>query len=157
MSDAGQDDYVQFIQSLIEDLAGTSVSRLDIRQGDLRIGLRREVNVGVGGQAYADVMQVTESAPVRPVHWHAVTAPLTGIFYSRPSPSEEPYVSVDGHVELEQVIGLIESMKMFNEITAEVAGMVREVHFDNGALVEAGQAILYIEQGEGSVVEIIRH
>ena len=45
-------------------------------------------------------------------------------------------------------MGLIETMKMFNEVTADVTGTVREIMVENGALVEAGQVLIYVEPGE---------
>jgi acetyl-CoA carboxylase biotin carboxyl carrier protein len=76
-----------------------------------------------------------------------VEAPLTGIFYIRPAPDEEPYVQPGSHVEPDDVVGLVETMKMYNEVTADVAGTVREIVVENGSLVEAGQPLLYVEPG----------
>ena len=50
-----------------------------------------------------------------PLHWHVVAAPLTGIFYTRPAPDEEPYVQPGRHVEPEDVVGLVETMKKYND------------------------------------------
>ena len=81
------------------------------------------------------------AAPVRP----AITAPLTGIFYSSPAPGSAPYVQVGGEVAVGQVIGLIEAMKLFNEIKSDLAGRVVKVVADNGALVKARQPLIEVE------------
>jgi acetyl-CoA carboxylase biotin carboxyl carrier protein len=74
-----------------------------------------------------------------------VRAPLTGIFYGAPSPGATPYVSVGDHVSVGQIIGLIEAMKLFNEIKSDLAGRVVRICADNGALVKAKQALIEVE------------
>jgi acetyl-CoA carboxylase biotin carboxyl carrier protein len=144
---AGDDaDYAALVRGLARDLSPTSITRLEVRHGDLRVSLRR--TPGAIPAAFAPMMAQSVEAPARPVEWRAVVAPLTGIFYARPSPDEEPYVSVGGHVEPDSIVGLIETMKMFNEVTADIAGTVHEIAFENGALVEVGQPLVYIEPGE---------
>jgi acetyl-CoA carboxylase biotin carboxyl carrier protein len=75
----------------------------------------------------------------------AVRAPLTGIFYSAPAPGSAPYVRVGGEVAVGQVIGLIEAMKLFNEIKSDLAGRVVRVVADNGQLVKARQPLIEVE------------
>ena len=81
------------------------------------------------------------AAPAKP----SVKAPLTGIFYGAPSPGATPYVSVGDHVSVGQIIGLIEAMKLFNEIKSDLAGRVVRVCADNGALVKAKQPLIEVE------------
>jgi len=76
---------------------------------------------------------------------HAVRAPLTGVFYLAPSPGAVPYVKVGGTVSAGQVIGLIEAMKLFNEIKSDVSGTVRRIAAETGALVKAKQPLLEVE------------
>jgi acetyl-CoA carboxylase biotin carboxyl carrier protein len=76
---------------------------------------------------------------------HIVAAPLTGLFYGSPSPGAEPYVREGGQVSVGQVIGLIEAMKLFNEIKSDAAGRVSRIHAENGALVKARQPLIEIE------------
>jgi len=140
------DDYAAFVRGLVRDLAGTSITRLELRHGDLRVELRREPGALAGAESLPIPQSVEE--PGRPDGWYAVAAPLTGIFFTKPSPDEEPYVRVGSHVEADSVVGLIETMKMFNEVTADIAGTVQELVAENGALVEVGGPILYVEPGE---------
>ena len=76
---------------------------------------------------------------------HAVLAPLTGIYYAAPSPGAAPYVAVGAEVVAGQVIGLIEAMKLFNEIKSDAAGRVVRMHAVDGALVRAKQPLIEIE------------
>jgi acetyl-CoA carboxylase biotin carboxyl carrier protein len=75
----------------------------------------------------------------------SVKAPLTGIFYASPAPGSAPYVQVGGEVAVGQVIGLIEAMKLFNEIKSDLAGRVIRVVPDSGALVKAKQPLIEVE------------
>ncbi len=81
------------------------------------------------------------AAPAKP----SVKAPLTGIFYGAPSPGATAYVAVGDHVSVGQIIGLIEAMKLFNEIKSDLAGRVVRVCADNGALVKAKQPLIEVE------------
>jgi acetyl-CoA carboxylase biotin carboxyl carrier protein len=77
--------------------------------------------------------------------YHAVVAPLTGVFYASPSPGAAPYLRVGGPVSQGQVIGLIEAMKLFNEIKSDATGTVRRIAAESGALVKARQPLIEVE------------
>jgi acetyl-CoA carboxylase biotin carboxyl carrier protein len=70
-----------------------------------------------------------------------ISAPLTGVWYSAPSPGARPYLQLNGEVAAGQVVGLIEAMKLFNEIKSDVAGTVSRILADNGALVKRQQPL----------------
>jgi acetyl-CoA carboxylase biotin carboxyl carrier protein len=79
--------------------------------------------------------------PTRP----SVKAPLSGIWYGSPSPGTAPYVNLGGEVAVGQVIGLIEAMKLFNEIKSDLAGRVVKINAENGKLVRAKQPLIEVE------------
>jgi acetyl-CoA carboxylase biotin carboxyl carrier protein len=72
-------------------------------------------------------------------------APLTGIWYGSPAPGSAPYVSLGGEVAVGQVIGLIEAMKLFNEIKSDKAGRVVKINAENGKLVRAKQPLIEVD------------
>lgn len=74
-----------------------------------------------------------------------VNSPMTGIYYTASSPSAPPFIRVGDVVEAGQVVGLIEAMKVFNEIVAPMAGTVSEISAGNGQLVQPGEPLLYIQ------------
>jgi acetyl-CoA carboxylase biotin carboxyl carrier protein len=82
-----------------------------------------------------------DGPPARP----AVMAPLSGIWYGSPAPGSAPYVSVGGEVAVGQVIGLIEAMKLFNEIKSDKAGRVVKINAENGKLVRAKHPLIEVE------------
>ncbi len=74
-----------------------------------------------------------------------MTSPMTGIFYTSPSPGAPLFAKEGDQVNAGQVVGLIEAMKVFNEITATVSGKVSKLVVENGQLVQPGDPLLYIE------------
>ncbi len=96
------------------------------------------------GSDTASTTVLDEGAPSVP-SGHAVVAPLTGLYYDAPSPGAEPYVKEGGLVVVGQVIGLIEAMKLFNEIKSDVAGRVVRIFHESGALVKARQPLIEVE------------
>jgi acetyl-CoA carboxylase biotin carboxyl carrier protein len=98
-----------------------------------------EGGAGSSGSAAGGVD--ASAAPAKP----AVMAPLSGIWYGSPAPGSGPYVTLGGEVAVGQVIGLIEAMKLFNEIKSDKAGRVTRIHAENGKLVRAKQPLIEVE------------
>jgi acetyl-CoA carboxylase biotin carboxyl carrier protein len=76
---------------------------------------------------------------------HKITSPMVGTFYAAPSPDAPPYVKVGDKVQKDTVVCIIEAMKLFNEIEAEVNGEIVEVLVQNGQLVEYGQPLFLVK------------
>ena len=74
-----------------------------------------------------------------------VKSPLVGTFYSAPSPDDAPFVSVGDTVKKGQVIGIVEAMKLMNEIECEYDGVVTEIMVNNAEMVEYGQTLIKIK------------
>lgn len=74
-----------------------------------------------------------------------ITSPLVGIFYSASSPESEDYVKVGDYIEEGQTLGLIEAMKLMNEINSNQKGVIREIMVKNGEMVEYNQPLFAIE------------
>ena len=97
--------------------------------------------VGAATAATAGTADGGQVPAVRP----SVKAPLTGIWYGSPSPGTAPFVAVGGEVGVGQVIGLIEAMKLFNEIKSDLAGRVVRVNAEDGKLVKAKQSLIEVD------------
>ena len=76
---------------------------------------------------------------------HLVTSKWVATFFRSPSPQAPPFVEVGDEVELGQTLCILEMMKMMNELTADVAGVVREILVENGDTVQYGQPLFAIE------------
>lgn len=97
----------------------------------------------VGAAAVAAVSAVSE--PPEDVSGNIVTSPIIGTFYSAPSPDKPAFVKVGDIVNAGDVVCIIESMKLMNEITSEFSGRVAEIYVKNEEPVEYGQKLMRIE------------
>lgn len=98
--------------------------------------------------------QVSEIAPksgtpgvqsARPSSWTAVSAPNLGTFYRSPKPGEPAFVEIGQHVDAVDQLCLLEVMKLFTSVVAGSSGVIREICVENGAMVEMGQVLFWIE------------
>ncbi|WP_017755728.1 acetyl-CoA carboxylase biotin carboxyl carrier protein [Calidifontibacillus oryziterrae] len=85
------------------------------------------------------------SANVDDANLHKIVSPMVGTFYAAPSPEEADYVKVGDKVKANSVVCIVEAMKLFNEIEAEVEGEIVEVLVKNGQLVEYGQPLFLVK------------
>jgi len=157
--DGGDVELLGLIDRLAELLERSDLSELEVESGGTGLILRKPVVVAMAAApagVTAAAPAVAEAPPTagepstagrdpaligRP----SVKAPLTGIFYASPAPGTAPYVQAGGEVAVGQVIGLIEAMKLFNEIKSDLAGRVVRVVPDSGALVKAKQPLIEVE------------
>jgi acetyl-CoA carboxylase biotin carboxyl carrier protein len=148
----GDASLLALVDRLAAILERSDLVELEVEAGGTGLVLRKpEALPGqVAGQAPAATASAA-SAPVSPPGGTAagsgrpsVTAPLTGIWYSAPSPGSPPFVQVGGEVAAGQVIGLIEAMKLFNEIKSDRSGRVAAVLAESGQLVKARQPLIEV-------------
>ncbi len=130
-------------------LARSGLSELEVEAGETTLVLRSAAALapiaGPNPVASAPSVPAGVHAPEPESGHRAVVAPLTGIYYSAPTPDAAPYVRLGTHVVVGQVIGLIEAMKLFNEIKSDVAGRVVRIAAENGTLVKAKQALIEVD------------
>lgn len=128
---------LQKIRELIELVEASGISELEVRQGDESIRIVRPLGAAVPAQAAAQAApRHQDGSPVR--------APMAGTFYAASEPDAEPYVVEGQAVAAGDVLCIIESMKMMNEIKAERSGTVSSIDVANGQAVNAGTALFHI-------------
>lgn len=93
---------------------------------------------------HAATPAIAAPQPVVDENLVTVVSPMVGIFYRSPSPSDPHFVEVGDHVEVGQTVGLVEAMKVFNEIISEVEGTVVAIQAENSDLVESGSSLLLV-------------
>ena len=133
------------IKKLIEMVEESGISELEVKTAEESIRISRPV---AAKQISTTATRPTENPGARPPRSAAgfvVRAPLTGTFYCAPAPGEQPFVRVGQDVAIGDVLCIIESMKMMNQIEAERAGRVVEVSLEDGTPVETGAALFRIE------------
>jgi acetyl-CoA carboxylase biotin carboxyl carrier protein len=158
------------LKQLIEFLKENQVAEFDLDRGDLKIRLKfNQVEAsptGLGdlgrllGSAPAPVVRAAVaatqpaasaapvSAPVEPESGlHTVKSPMVGTFFSSPSPGSAPFVSVGDRIAKGQVIGIVEAMKLMNEIESDAAGEVVKCLVSSGQPIEYGQPLFAVRLG----------
>ena len=127
-----------------------------MRRGSLRVRVSKATAAPIaaspethrGSEPGGAAPSVTVSGPdaaAGKADYATVNAPLTGIFYRSPSPQAPPFIQTGSQVSEGDVIGLIEAMKLFNEIRATSGGKVRRIFIESGQLVRAHQPIIELE------------
>ena len=135
-------DWVVTLSELLQQMSSADVTDLELRRGSLRVRLRRDPEAiamsstatrgGEGGSSESDKLQ-------------SVVAPLTGIYYAAANPTSRPFVAVGDWIEPDDVVGLIETMKVFNEVTADCRGRVAAILVQQGQLVHTGETLVKID------------
>jgi len=147
---------VSRVKALVEALEGSNVADLELTENGTRIFIRRR---SAGGISVSRTERSVSSRRTRPRLTQntsavtapspdptvAVVAPLTGVYYASPSPTSSPFVQVGDTIQAGQVVCIIEAMKVFNEIKAEIGGVVTATLPKSGQLVQKGDALLRVK------------
>lgn len=149
---------IEQIMSLIDKVSESSVTEVSIEEGSLKIKIKKNETVvqtvysegsavpqPVIMQSAAQATEEKHEADEQISSGKVIDAPIVGMFYAAPSPDAEPYVSVGDHVRKGQVVGIIEAMKLMNEIESDVEGTITEILVENGTAVEYGQPLFAVK------------
>ena len=149
------------LRELIALMEKHDLSEVDLQNGEQRCRLRRgpqNVSVMAAPQGYlpqpaapaaapAPLAAAAPATPAAPVNDGSIVikSPTVGTFYLSPSPDDPPFVKVGSTVKSDTVVCLIEAMKVYNQITADVVGTVVEVLVNNADAVEFGQPLFRVK------------
>ena len=146
------------VRELASLLSDTDLSEIEVEKGDLRIRVARSVTVAPAMMAPmpapAPIAVPLPPAPGNGLgaagsteprhHPDAVTSPMVGTAYRRPSPGAKPFVEVGSSVNAGDKLLLIEAMKTFNDIVAPRGGTVTAIYVEDGQPVEYGEPLIVI-------------
>jgi acetyl-CoA carboxylase biotin carboxyl carrier protein len=135
-------------RDLVKRLEGSTVQRFSVEAGDTKIEIERRAGVvvadaGAGGAAMAPAGATDGAEPA--VDGHPIKAPLVGTFYRASQPGAAPFVNEGDTVDAGQTVGIVEAMKLMNQVTADVSGKVAQILAEDGAWVEFEQTLMLIE------------
>jgi acetyl-CoA carboxylase biotin carboxyl carrier protein len=149
---------VERIRRLVELMKEHDMSEIDLRDGETRIQIRRggepvvtTAPLRAAAPATASLSAAPADAPAAPPakpaeeHLAVVKSPMVGTFYAAPDPDSPPYVKVGDHIGPETTVCIVEAMKVFNQIPAEVSGKIVSVLVENGQSVEFGQPLFKVD------------
>ena len=155
---ADHDPIIEAIDRLAPAFEEAGLKEIELEIGDLRVRLARPRAAAPPAAAPPAVPAAPAPAgPAAPATdgltpfgepnpgMRFVSAPLTGVWYGAPSPGARPYVNEGDEITAGQVVGLIEAMKLFNEIKSDVSGTVARVLVEGGTLVKRKQPLLEID------------
>lgn len=133
-----KNDIMKDVEDLVSFAEEENIYELELREGDSRIKFKRFKRRPSKLKEERDIKTTSG--------YEDIVSPLTGTFYSSPSSTASPFVEIGSKVIEGQVIGLIEAMKLFNEIKADRSGTIREIFVKDGQLVKAGDVIMRLER-----------
>ena len=165
---------VQEIRELIKLVDASSINEFVYEQEGTKIEMKKASSVLPSSQAPAvqevpavetkkpEAVQKPVEVPAKPAEpaanqadktasagqeaeLHKITSPMVGTFYQSSSPENDPYVRVGAKVSEDDVVCILEAMKLFNEITAEVKGEIVDILVEDGQLVEYGQPLFLVK------------
>jgi len=147
---------IRKVKKLMELLEQSGMSEIEIKEGEESVKISR----------YGNAPLMTPTIPQQPAAMvtpsqvestttatnkgseasgNLISSPMVGTYYSAPSPSAKPFVTVGQHVNKGDTIGIIEAMKIMNQIESDHSGTVVEILVKDGEAVEFGQALIVIQ------------
>ena len=147
---------IRKVKKLMELLEQSGMSEIEIKEGEESVKISRYGNAplmtpAISKQPAAIVTPSQVESRTTAANKGAeesgdlITSPMVGTYYSAPSPSAKPFVTVGQHVNKGDTIGIIEAMKIMNQIEADHSGTVVEILVKDGEAVEFGQALIVIQ------------
>lgn len=164
---------IQEIREIIKLIDSSSIDEFSLNEEGTKLKLKKNAGQVVVAEAPKAVAQAvapvaapapapkTEAAPAAPkaeaapapkaevaadANLHKIVSPMVGTFYQSPSPDADVFVKVGDKVGEETVVCIVEAMKLFNEIEAEVTGEIVEILVKDGELVEYGQPLFLVKE-----------
>ena len=147
------------LRRLIRIMEESGVESLEIPHFFRMVKISRKLNsngqgdsANLVGQPPTPALQPSPTAAPPPApaeketsHLIEITSPMVGTFYRAPTPDSDAFVEVGTRVSSGDTVCIIEAMKLLNEIEAEVAGVIKEIHVENGEPIEYGQTLFLID------------
>jgi acetyl-CoA carboxylase biotin carboxyl carrier protein len=139
------------VSEIVAILSGSGYDRLDITTTRFRLRVAREGggwsqdwDWNTAGQAAVTVATAVSIADIGADDGPAIRASLPGTFYRAPQPGAAPFVEIGAAVEVDTVVGIIETMKLMTPVHAGVAGIIEAILIENATMVESGAVLMLL-------------
>ena len=144
---------VERIRSLIDLMKEYDLSEVDLKQDEQQIrlvrGAKQVISAAPAVVAAVAPTPATVAAPVGPAadgpHIKIIKSPMVGTFYTRPNPKSDDFVKVGSSVNADTVVCIIEAMKVFNDIPAEIGGKIVEILAKNEEAVDFERPLFKVD------------
>ena len=145
---------IRKVKKLMELLEESGMSEIEIKEGEESVKISRYGNAPAPSHSFVQQQVPTSVPPVVAVPviadepstvGQSLTSPMVGTYYSAPSPTAKPFITIGQHVKQGDTIGIVEAMKIMNQIEAEKSGIVLQILVKDGEAVEFGQPLIIVE------------
>ena len=145
---------IRKVKKLIELLEQSGMAEIEIKEGEESVKISRYGNAPLAASSFSPQPALTPSqadSTIRAadnnseVSGNLISSPMVGTYYSSPSPSAKPFVTIGQHVNKGDTVGIIEAMKIMNQIESDHSGTVVGILVKDGEAVEFGQALIVIQ------------
>ena len=145
---------IRKVKKLMELLEESGMSEIEIKEGEESVKISRYGNSPAPSHSFVQQQAPTSVPPVVAVPiiadepstvGQSLTSPMVGTYYSAPSPTAKPFITIGQHVKQGDTIGIVEAMKIMNQIEAEKSGTVLQILVKDGEAVEFGQPLIIVE------------
>ncbi|MDB4038038.1 acetyl-CoA carboxylase biotin carboxyl carrier protein [Candidatus Thioglobus sp.] len=145
---------IRKVKKLMELLEESGMSEIEIKEGEESVKISRYGNSPAPSHSFVQQQAPTSLPPVVAAPaivdepstvGQSLTSPMVGTYYSAPSPTAKPFVTIGQHVKQGDTIGIVEAMKIMNQIEAEKSGTVLQILVKDGEAVEFGQPLIIVE------------
>ena len=145
---------IRKVKKLMELLEQSGMAEIEIKEGEESVKISRYGNAPLATTTFSPQPALTQSqvdSTIRAadngseISGNLISSPMVGTYYSAPSPSAKPFVSIGQHVNKGDTVGIIEAMKIMNQIESDQSGTVVGILVKDGEAVEFGQALIVIQ------------
>ena len=145
---------IRKVKKLMELLEESGMSEIEIKEGEESVKISRYGNSPAPSHSFVQQQAPTSVPPVVAAPaivdepstvGQSLTSPMVGTYYSAPSPTAKPFITIGQHVKQGDTIGIVEAMKIMNQIEAEKSGTVLQILVKDGEAVEFGQPLIIVE------------
>ena len=157
--DEEKTSWLERVEAIIQVLEGSTIGELELTEAGTEIIIRRNPGMVMvssapplqtmsgmqNGQNGGAIVQHLAPPPVTVDKSVAIAAPLTGVYYASASPTSPPFAAIGDIVRVGQIVALVEAMKVFNEIQADVSGRVVAMIATSGDVVQKGDVLVRVE------------
>ncbi|MDY0278469.1 MAG: biotin/lipoyl-containing protein [Acholeplasma sp.] len=134
------------IQKIIKDFEDSKLTELELEYKEIKLRLsKNEKPLLKVEDEVVNTEKVVFQEPQINLPEEYIYSPLVGTFYDASSPGKKPFIEVGKKIKKGDVIGIIEAMKIMNEITSNVSGVVKEIHFKTGDVVGFNDKLITVE------------
>ena len=143
---------LETIENIAKIVKDNELSEISVKVGEVELTVKGKKcpppppmmpSMPIASAPAENTQAPAEAAPEK-ISGKQVKAPIVGTFYDSPSPTEKPYVSVGDTVKKGDILFIIESMKVMNEVQSEFSGVVKEICVNSGDSVEFDQTVMII-------------